>query len=733
MINVSTHRLSNRVFPSSLSLTNVCTERQGQTVVQKNTERRGLEWKKWGLLVLVAGLWLAIGGKSHAQDCASGASQIALQDQGFSSTEDTLRLNQMKDDLRQLRLQQNVPEACTFRMILRLNTPRSQTADVFGSDEQGFQLARNAKTVTISASSSIGVLYGFYEVLDRLGYRFPRPSEVMAPATIAWSRIPAQIDIKPRLPLRGFWAFGKELDSEFLIWAGRNRFNLVGADFKSDASIRKTFAIKKWAGGHNVISRLTPTDKPVNGVNLATANPQWFGGNATNAIPANAIPHDSETYRNPCFGDEGYARFFANQLVRSLKEGELKNTDILNLWPSDLLSLSLPADCKRAPESKGNLDDLVYFYNTVSKRIADEKDLVGSDGKRPVIAGISYQNDYDFSGTAKKLPPKNSGAYIHVYYNSLRSHAREFFDAKPGLNSQISAQFLASKRNHEASATGIVEYHNYSIFNGMIAPELDVLKADLAAFQRNGASLYAYMHPTRSPTMAEMLLNRAFSRLSFADESVADIRTDFEQRNLGAVAPAREALRDYSTALASRADLFGADLSLNIFNQTDYAWIPPIVPLKVGREASQAIIEGRQAVLPPLRFTKLKPVTMQSPALTTIIEKLESARQKAEMAVAAAQDPALRGRLAAMSSEFARTLGIHRHLLNVSLARQAGYAGEASRCRDLTRAAATQLQPVLAMPWPEYLSAMDMKGLYSRSQMAYLDFLQTKGCDAAVK
>jgi hypothetical protein len=671
--------------------------------------------------------WLVVLTGSEAKACTTQESQIAFEAAGFATAEDRLRLARMTDELRQLGLANQATSECRYRVILKLNAASSQRASLFDVDAQGFTLERSSKTVTITASHSIGALYGFYELIDQLGYRFPRPVEVIKPATIVWSAVPEKRDIKPRLAMRGFWIFGSNLDPEFLVWAGRNRFNLVGGDFRDESEIRKTFAIMKWSGGHNVVSRLTPTDRPVNGVHLVQAHPQWFGGGE-----ATAVPYDSDTYRNPCFGDENYARYFAEQLITSLKTGELATADIINLWPSDLLLLTLPKSCKRAAGSKSDLDDLVSFYTVVTDRIASEKDW-GNTRKRPVIAGISYQSDYDFGAATLKLPAKSNEAYIHLYYNSLRSHAQTFFDANASVNRQIAAEFQSSLRGQPGSALGIVEYHSYSIFQGMVAPELEVLKADLTAFQNNGSMMYAYMHPTRSPTMAEMLLNRALSRLSFVDEPVEAIRRDFDLHVLGGLAPAREAVSDYVTALKERANFFGPDFSLNLYNFNDHAWIPPILSYSAARAASLALLEGKKAALPPLRFSKLKPVEIEGPSLVAVIARLEMAREKADRAVLMANDPMLRDRLVAMSAEFARTLGVHKSLLYSSQALQAGYDADAERCQNLVKTALAHLPSVLAAPWPEYLSTMNMKRSFSSAQTHYLTYLQSKGCHSAAK
>jgi hypothetical protein len=678
-------------------------------------------------VLLTFGLWFGFSTPANAQECRTDVSRLSVQADGFSSALDMERLDLIRREVRDLGLASAVQGDCTFQLALSLPEKAAAAASAFAAEPQGFRLERLSKKITIHASHSIGALYGFYEVLERLGYRFPRPTEVIKPKTIQWSALPAKLELKPRVPLRGFWVFNSDLDPAFLIWAGRNRFNLVGGDFKDENSIRKNYAILKWGGGHNVVSRLTPTDRPVDGINLVAQHPDWFGnGDAT------AIPFNSDTYRNPCFGDERYARFFADRLVDSLKTGELKGTDLLNLWPSDLLSMSLPKGCKRAPGSKSDLDDLIYLYNVVTQRIAGEKSW-GDSGKRPILAGISYQNDYDFGATALKLPPKSSSSYVHLYYNSLRTHALPFFDAGSALNAQVAKEFESSTRTHAASASGIVEYHSYSIFHGMMAPEIDVLRADLAAFQKNGSLLYAYMHPTRSPTITEMLLNRAFSRLAFEGEDAATIRNDFDQTVLGGLADAREAFDDVAHALQSRSALFGADFSLNLYNFNGYVWIPPNLPLPIARDAALSILEGRQTLLPPLRFSRLKPVQMPAPPLAQVISRLERALAKIQQASAKASDPYLQERFKSMSGEFARILGIHKSLLFSTQALQAGYRGENQGCQEMVKTALAHLPTVLANPWPEYLSAMDMKGSFSRAQTNYLAYLQSKGCDSAVK
>ncbi|MGL5734684.1 MAG: hypothetical protein ACRCYS_07450, partial [Beijerinckiaceae bacterium] len=198
--------------------------------------------------------------------CSTNGKGIYLSDTGIQTGIDHARIAYIQRELDHLGLSVNSGQVCAIK--LRLDTIPHDLEDSSLS-AQGFEITRDAHEVRVASPSSLGLIYGFYEILDQLGVRFFAPALTVKPAQIDPAAIRDRRIVNPAIAQRGFWVFGEERAADFLLWAGRNRFNLVGGHFAGGDEYRRIFGIARWNGGHDVIARLTPTDRPVRGVMLA--------------------------------------------------------------------------------------------------------------------------------------------------------------------------------------------------------------------------------------------------------------------------------------------------------------------------------------------------------------------------------------------------------------------------------------------------------------------------------
>jgi len=140
---------------------------------------------------------------------------------------------------------------------------------------------------------------------------------------------------------RGFWTSNASIDHDELLWMARNRFNLIGVD-GVNVSLARKLGFSLWGGGHRVLSSIVYAEREVEGRTLFEVHPEWFGRVRGQPQP---ISKGAASYTNPCFTDDGLIAFFSDYLIESLREGDLQEVDVLNLWPSDSISKGSFGEC----------------------------------------------------------------------------------------------------------------------------------------------------------------------------------------------------------------------------------------------------------------------------------------------------------------------------------------------------------------------------------------------------
>lgn len=660
--------------------------------------------------------------------CSSKNSNIELFTNKKLKQVDEERLNFIKDELKQIALEKsNNITKCKLKIFINLsNTFQNKGENIsFYKKEQELESFRiihersnsEFNKVEIYSNSSLGALYGVYEILDALGVRYYSTSVTLIPDKFDWMLIPNEKTVSPVMPLRGTWTFGKNLDSKFLLWAGRNRLNLVGGDFAQGDRYRRIFGIFNWTGGHNVISYLTPTDRLVKGKLLAEEHPEWFGGRADHEH----IPYGSDDYLNPCFGDSGYIKYFTDALIEQILTGMYKNSDFINIWPSDQINVTVPQGCRHTQGSVSGLDDFTFFINNVSKAIATDFRLQ-SLGQRPMILGISYQGDYDQSHNNLLLNSPDTPNYLHIFYQDLRSHSARFFDASSQVNSQMANALVGTVKHHQLKEFGIVEYHGFSVYRGMFIGDPNQYSDDIRTYAEKGSVLYAYMHPSLDATVPEMLLNRTISRTLFGGDSPSSILRDFQKNILGGDPAAIRAYELYEKALHNKSEFFGSNLSLYSVLWYDIFWDPPLLSTAQAEQIMNIYLDGGITSLPPIRIRWPNYDNVALPSLRTAINDLDSSEKNFNVVVQSKNSRNIKR----LSLEVQRANLIHKIFMQLYDIRQ--IESEGKSCTDALDKLNASINKVLSYEWPEYVSEFEIKNSYSGSLKVMLDKLSNAQC-----
>ncbi len=111
-------------------------------------------------------------------------------------------------------------------------------------------------SILVAAPGRMGLLYGAYDFLHRLGVRWYAPGEiheVMPP--LSPEKFPPDLDVreKPCFLSRGFHAWENRANREFLLWMARNRLNYWCVDQEDKPFLHK-LGIKLAGGGHVLTS-----------------------------------------------------------------------------------------------------------------------------------------------------------------------------------------------------------------------------------------------------------------------------------------------------------------------------------------------------------------------------------------------------------------------------------------------------------------------------------------------
>lgn len=532
-------------------------------------------------------------------------------------------------------------DCCANSLRIRLGfiqDPKTRStivqADLAKADalkNHGYGLFWAGGSLHIVAHDALGLLYGTYGLLDKLGFRWFAPDTLweVKPATLQLSQGLAAEYITPKTRLRGYWVYdaGPTANDDFLIWMARNRYNLIGQGHYN-LDLAKALGIKIWAGGHSVISSiLDPKKKMENGRLLGQHHPEWYGFSA-NPTAEQVEKHywNKETYTNPCVLDPGLISYFASQLSDALQEGAFRNVDLLNIWLSDTKPMRFPKNCKPNPLYDNPTDAVFEFYRLLIGQL--NQTIAGDIFPDPVyLAGISYYTTWDLPQKVKLPVTGNQETvrYIHALYLNQRSFSEKFSGSKANqLNQRIDARFKAwaDLLNRSGTEFGTVEYYNYSIYGSL--PKIFAKAAeDNEAFRKAGSVMSAYMHVVGGNMGPQRLLHRMLSQYQWGGDHHArdgETKAAVYQDYFASLYPgqAQHAARAYTMldrALDNITEMLGATSALVYAIHQNSYWAKPPIPQKHIPAIIQALLQGGSVELPVV----YKTWPTQTPARQNIV------------------------------------------------------------------------------------------------------------------
>ena len=386
-------------------------------------------------------------------------------------------------------------------------------------------LDRDRTICVIEGADRVGVLYGVYTFLERLGIRFFGLGEQGTVYPTEPVELPGEMDVveSPSFLTRGFWAWEDRGDEEFFLWMARNRMNFWTAAEKEIHFLKK-LGLKLTEGGHIIQDYFLnpqaeyPYDHPAfegdeskprdpypSGSEYAgdtdgdgkllyfEAHPEWYGlheGKRSDRV------HDVRGV-NYCTSNRDATRELAKNLIQNLIDGRWRHVDILNFWMSDVGWWCECGNCKQLGTPSDRLLLLVHDVFTDMKQARREGRLERdvelttlayietlSPPTRPLPEGFDYENC-----SVTYFPIRR--CYVH----SLADPACTEINRSQLENYQGWA--MGSGRFYTGPMF-IGEYYNVSSIKSLPVVYTRILAADVPWYYRTGARHFHYMHtPTR--------------------------------------------------------------------------------------------------------------------------------------------------------------------------------------------------------------------------------------------
>jgi hypothetical protein len=505
--------------------------------------------------------------------------------------------------------------------------PDSPSIDYERLGDQGYAIIPWRGQIYISANDRVGVLNGVYGFLDQLGFAWFDPYETFLPTPaslqdpISWH---SRLEV-PSVKLRGYWVYGDaRIPDEFAVWMARNRLNVGG---RASPTLHHRLGLIGWGGGHDLLQE--EFSRP----GLFEQHPEWFAlfGGVRRPVQSTG------NYFNPAFSNAAAAHYFAERMIQRLETGDLRDIDILNIWPTDD-RFNLFDQSPEAAALGNETDNLLNFYVNLGARFQEA--LTEGRLSRPItLAGISY--------FLTMLPPTNSVIirkleaidYIHLFYPIDRSWSGQV-DAHL-IDRDANRKVIADMRAWRGAAKlsfGLVEYYNSAMYAAIDLSDFPQIDTNFLTLSLDGDALYAYVHPLLKNPGARRLTNRLLSRLAWKELPSHDNATglpsaagealiqDYFARRYGIFAPAWRAIHELMAQSVDNAqEMFGINSFYWLLCQ-ELLWTPPVYTRSQVADFIPIFRKGGRTELPGA-FSNLISVRAVFRGLDDSLQKQERAAQ----------------------------------------------------------------------------------------------------------
>ncbi|MBN1396245.1 MAG: DUF4838 domain-containing protein [Pirellulales bacterium] len=463
------------------------------------------------------------------------------------------------------------------------NATAGQMAEALGVDaeaieklgEQGYRIktaeADGRRVTIIAGGGRVGTLYGVYDLLHRLGYRWFSPAAFDEETPHAEWKPAFDVTEQPSFEIRGFHSVGKRDTPEFIQWMVRNRLNQWTIEVDDKPLMRK-LGIKMVCGGHDsqrlflnpqseypynhpdfdgdeakhadpyAKSESYQGDADKDGkLTYFEAHPEWFalldGHRSSKTEPIHG-PNFCTSNADAC---AEYAKNFAQAIV----DGRYRGADIARVWTADWGKWCECPQCKALGTPTDRYMLLVHRFAQELKRVQREgrlnrpiliRFLAYADVVAPPTRPLPEDFDYEMC-QATFFPIKR--CYVHRFGDpecDFRSHYKEQLEG-----------WMTDPDRHFRGRVCIGEYYNYSRFKGLPVCFMHVMQHDIPFYYRAGARHFHYMHVTTKLWGSKSLTNYQMARQIWdVDADCEALWEDYFAKRYGPVA---ETMRRYYESL----------------------------------------------------------------------------------------------------------------------------------------------------------------------------------------
>ncbi|MBW8039811.1 MAG: DUF4838 domain-containing protein [Planctomycetes bacterium] len=553
---------------------------------------------------------------------------------------------------------------------------------------------QNQRIVTIiEGADRIGVLYGVYAYLEKLGIGFYGLGEqgTVYPKRIV--NLPADLKLteKPHYLTRGFFTKGDWNDNdEFFLWMARNRLNLWTAD-QSQYRFLKKLGIKLTAGAHDIQELfLNPhSEYPYNcskykgdenkpedpysagseylgdinkdgRLTYAEVHPEWYV-----MLGGQRDAHKHKRLRgNYCTSNADATSELAENLIQCLVDGQWAHADMVNFW---MLDGGTWCQCQACKKSGIPSDRLCQLIHTVNSRIQEARRQGRLKRNVPLVT-LAYSTT--LSPPTRPLPKGFDYDNISMtFFPIMRCYVHSFADpACTECNQLLLKDFRGwsgGPGSYYKGSIFIGEYYNVSNIKTLPVLFPRIMAIDIPWFFRNGARHFHYMHtPTRlwgTWTLNQYLMGRLLWNI---DIDVDVILNDYFGRY-------------YPTT---------TETTRSFYQHLEHA-TANIKPLKHyirsqgqprNRYTMRFGLTSEDFELFPtkhLRYESYHPVTNDGPDIVEMMESMRLARGKINAALSACTDPVEKVRLVEDERRFAYGETMYKfyyHLLRTTMFHRKG-------------------------------------------------------------
>jgi hypothetical protein len=312
--------------------------------------------------------------------------------------------------------------AARAQRIIALNPPATtgERATLKGLGDEGYVISRAGRSVRIVGASPRGLLYGCYEILDRLGVKWldPTPEGEYLPraAKLDLSYLP--LAAKPAFTWRHFngWQFSG-MPRGWVLWTVRNRINFVGQSDWWFGKLDRYLGPLPARGSYRYGSYPHSFSRTLPG-SLFAEHPEMFPLVGGKRVPYDAVPGNGLQF---CTTSPATLDYVTKRITDTLRA---RPKDVYSLCPNDGGVWCECPECQRLDEpveqevysdgrhSRNVSDRFFTFMDTVCRRVAHE--LPGRQ-----ILTIAYSN---FDQPPRKLPRLPDNLLVDVCQYGCSSH-----------------------------------------------------------------------------------------------------------------------------------------------------------------------------------------------------------------------------------------------------------------------------------------------------------------------